>query len=113
MKKIIIILALFLSSCSTYHGNFAAISDKPISLYTLTSNNILIERKAEAQVSRHVAVVIPFSKAPTIARAIDQVLNKYNGDYLANVTIERKSFQLMWLYHYTAWKISGDVMKTL
>lgn len=109
MKKVLL-LVLLLSACTTFNGNYAAISTQPVSLYDLSSQNRVVARNADTVVSRHVAVIIPFAKAPTLASAIDKLLKEYDGDYIKNAKIERKSFQLMWAYHYTAWKISGDVV---
>lgn len=71
----------------------------------------MLARKAEATSARHVFVVIPSGRAPTVADAINEILTKYDGDYLANADIYNKSFQIMWLYHYTSWHVSGDVVK--
>lgn len=102
---------LILNACSISNGKYSAISNKPISLYTLTANNEIIAHKAEGVSSRHVLVIIPSGRAPSIADAVNDVLNKYKGDYLANVEITNKTFQLMWLYHYTSWIVNGDVVR--
>ncbi len=102
---------LFLSACTTDNGKYSVITTKDISLYDIKASNRLVAKDINNRVSRHVAIIIPNSATPTIAQAVDQVLQKYNGDYLANVDVMHRSFQLMWLYHYTAWQIEGDVMK--
>lgn len=104
-------LILFVSSCTTSNGNYSAISNKQLSLYNINNGNSLITSKASAVSERHVFVVIPTGKAPTIADAVGEILNKYHGDYLANVSIANKSFQIMWLYHYTSWRVEGDVIR--
>lgn len=106
-----IFVLLILNACSTSNGKYSVISNKPLSLYTLTANNEIIAHKAEGISSRHVLIVIPSGRAPSIADAVNNVLIKYKGDYLTNVEITNKTFQLMWLYHYTSWVVSGDVIR--
>ncbi|MFI3241572.1 MAG: hypothetical protein R3Y43_03300 [Alphaproteobacteria bacterium] len=112
MKKVVLISLLILSGCVRYNGSYDALSTKPITLYDLNQQNNLVAPKVEETLSRHVAVVIPFAKAPTLGRAIEIILDKYNGDYIRNAKVETKSFQIVWIYHYRAWKITGDVIKT-
>lgn len=113
LSKTILSLAvvLFLNACVSHNGHYSAISNKPLSLYDIKKDNTVLVRGAKGLDARHVVVIIPSGKAPTIADAVAEILNKYHGDYLANATIENKSFQLMWMYHYTSWRVTGDVMR--
>lgn len=114
MKKIILALfaIMILPSCSRYNGQYDAISTKTISLYDINRPKEVVERNAIATSSRHVLILlVPSGRAPTISETVEEMLTKYNGDYLKNVEIRHNSFQIMWLYHYTAWKVTGDVVR--
>lgn len=112
MRKLMIVLSMiFLSSCSISSGKYDVLSTKPLNLYAFNRQHQLVFRNAENTSSRHVLVVIPSGKVPTVSAAVSEILNKYNGDYLSNVEITNQSFQIMWIYHYSSWNISGDVVK--
>lgn len=102
---------LLISACTTNMGNFNTIATRPMSLYTLTAQNETIAKDKKSEISQHVAVVIPFSKAPTITDAINQILDREKADYLTNVDIQLTTMRLMIWYKYTAWKIEGDAVR--
>lgn len=112
MKKIFLALftGLLLSSCMLNNGRYAAISTKPIPPHILTQQKQLLQNNASSVSSRHVVVFIPFSKAPTLEDAINQILDQYNGKYLANVSIDRAFGQMMFWYSYDSWRITADVV---
>lgn len=107
-----LICITFISACTHIDGHYAVLSDRRIPLSALTFTNT---NKAITQTSitsrRHVVVFIPFSKAPTLGDAVEEILRTYKGDYLADVTVEQIHGQAMFWYQYKAWKISGTVMK--
>lgn len=113
LKKLALcaIAALSLSACTAYNGTYAAISNKPISLYDITRDSGRVAIDVKEQSDRTIAIIIPFDDAPTIEEAVNLALKKYNGDYLENATIEHKGFHVLWLYHYSAWSIHGNVMR--
>lgn len=112
MKKIAMILSvIFLASCAVSSGKYDVLTTKNINVYSVKKNSQIVFRDAESTSSQHVLVLLPIGKYPTISSAVNEVLSRYNGDYLANVEIKNRSFQIMWLYHYTSWEIIGDVVK--
>ena len=115
MNKLRILLLTFVlgltSACASDNGHFAVISDKPLWLYTLSAPNQIVAPQVEATSSRHAFLLIPTGRTPTLDGTIDQLIRQHQGDYLANVKIEHVSMQLMFWYQYTAWHITGDVMR--
>ena len=111
--KIITLFALIImvGACTASNGQYAILSTKDISPYSINQTNTVVAENVSAVDSRHVIVVVPSSRAPTIGIAIDELLDKYDGDYLANAQVNYNSFSLLWAYHYTAWEITGDVVK--
>lgn len=111
LKLFSLAFALLISACTTNNGSFNAIATRPMSLYSLTAPSHVVDKDIKSQSSQHVAVIIPFSKAPTITDAINQILNKEKADYLTNVDIQMTTIRLMIWYKYTAWKIEGDAVR--
>lgn len=112
--KFIFTVTIFfsLSACSHSEGRYAVLSDRTLPLSAVTFINTNQELGKAVSVSRrHIVTVIPFSKAPTLEAAVEEILNYYKGDYLANAEIEQQNFHIPFLYHYKAWKVSGTVIK--
>lgn len=100
-----------LNACSVSNGHFDVISPHSLSLYTVAAQNKIIAKDVGATSQRHVVVLIPFGRAPNFAEALDEVLNKYQGDYMTDVEITRKTFQLMFWYQYSSWQVEGNVVR--
>lgn len=105
------VLIVPLAACATHNGRYAAVSTKPISPYALTAPRKIVARNVTAVDSRHVAVIIPTAKQPTLNDVINQLLDRYQGDYLINAAVTHRALNLMWLYHYNAWEITADVAR--
>lgn len=112
IKKLIICLfCIFIASaCTRSDGSYSVLTDRPISLQALTHPNSKII-SASAVSRRHVAILVPFSKAPSVTDAIEAVIQQYKGDYLADAEVKLVNVQLMFWYHYKAWEVSGTVMR--
>lgn len=115
MNKILQYLSLativILASCTRDNGSYAVISDRPVSLYNLATPGKKVASNVEASSSRTSILLIPMGKVPTIDSAIEELLQTYQGDYLANVQIEQFTGQLMFWYRYNKWTVRGDVMR--
>ena len=109
----ILFLALvsFLGACSIHTSNYAAISDRPMTLYDLTGRKIVVARDVDSSSSRSMGIIIPVNQIPSLSSAITQILDQYDGDYIANATVSQTSFHIIWLYHYSSWKINGDIIR--
>ena len=57
------------------------------------------------------AALVPFSEAPSPQAAVALILREYKGDYMTNVNIRLTGVQLMPLYRYRSWRISGTVIR--
>lgn len=110
-KKICCCLCcLFLAGCSISQGQYSFISTKPIHLQELIAKNTPTIW-SQALSRQHVIALIPLSEAPTAEAAINLLLNEYKGDYLSNVNIRLTGIQILPLYHYRSWRISGTIMR--
>lgn len=105
------ILFLPLAACASHNGRYAAISTKPVSPYALSAPREIVAHNVTAVDARHVAIIIPTAKQPTLNDVINQLLDRYQGDYLINADVTHRALNLMWLYHYNAWEITADVAR--
>lgn len=104
------LLCLFLCGCSVSQGQYSFISTKPVRLQSLVTRNSP-QTWSQALSRQHIVALIPLSEAPTPEAAINLLLNEYKGDYLSNVNIRLTSIQLLPLYRYRSWRISGTVVR--
>lgn len=102
---------LLVSACSVYNGKYAYLSSKPITLYDLQRPELVVAKEISATSSRSAFFFIPTGRIPTIEAAVNELLEEYHGDYLKNVKVHFRSFQLMPYYDYKAWEVTGDVIR--
>lgn len=111
MPKILYcLLCLILGGCSVSQGQYSIISTKPVRLQSLIVQNSP-GTWSQALSRQHVIALIPLSEAPTPEAAINLLLNEYKGDYLSNVNIRLTGIQILPLYRYRSWRISGTVVR--
>lgn len=111
MPKILYcLLCLVLGGCSISQGQYSFVSTKPVRLQSLISQNSP-GRWSQALSRQHVIALIPLSEAPTAEAAINLLLDEYKGDYLSNVNIRLTGIQILPLYRYRSWRISGTVVR--
>lgn len=106
-----LVLATALSACTTSNGRYAVISGKPAELDTFLSPHHLVAANVEAESSRAIVLFIPCGETPTADKAIKELLERYQGDYLTNVRISHTSLNLLFWYNYSAWKVKADVCR--
>lgn len=107
-----VFLIFALSACTQDNGRYAVLSTRQVSPYSLTQTNLVTARNVTASDSRHVLILLPSDRQPSISDPINELLKKYHGNYLSNASVTHKAFNLMWLYHYDAWEVTADVMQT-
>ena len=112
MKKIITCLsALFLLGACTSTSKHAAISNHQLNLYHLVGNKSVVARGAEGSSRRIFIVSTIENDMPSLSEAVTNALSKHNGDYIANAKVTHTRFHIIGLYHYSKWKVKGDVVR--
>ncbi len=114
MKKLLSILSiLLLSACSTYEGSFSIISKDNVNLSSLNIENSPIKRNVTGKDSVFYFLGLPFSQEylPTLQNAIDNGLDKGNGDAFLNAEVEFSGWSII-LFGANTITIKGDVIKT-
>jgi hypothetical protein len=105
------LLCLFLAGCSVSEGQYAFVSDRPLKLSSLTGKGGTPVSWTQALSRQHVVTLVPLSEAPSPQAAVALILREYKGDYMTNVNIRLTGVQLMPLYRYRSWRISGTVIR--
>ena len=57
------------------------------------------------------AGIVPAARCRAPQAAVALILREYKGDYMTNVNIRLTGVQLMPLYRYRSWRISGTVIR--
>lgn len=114
MKKYFLpFLLAALTSCVVNNGHYDVLTSAPMSLHTLAADNPVIAENVEAVSQRHTFMLIPFGKAPALSEALQEILSKYRGDYMTDVSVSSQNFRIPFWYGYTSWKIEGNVVRVL
>lgn len=113
MEKIIMaaVVVSLLAGCSFHNGKYAYMSSKKVTLYDLQRPMLVSAKEASASSSRWAIFFIPLGRVPTIEAAMNDMLTEHHGDYLKNVELHYRSFQLMPWIDYKAWSVTGDVVQ--
>lgn len=112
-KKLFLSVILLLSACTTYEGRYGVLSSRPMSLYNLTIQNETVATEVSAQVEQTKIMLIPFGAAPKIDNAIEELVQKYQGDYMTNIEIFYHTSRFLPFYSQDRWEVKGDVMRVL
>lgn len=95
--------------CSTRMGDLTVVSNRNARLDALDFDSLPVERRVEGRSSRFVFLFIPFG-APSFEEAIDDALERGQGDLMTDVTIHSTSW--WFLVGQNGLRVEGDVRNT-
>jgi hypothetical protein len=112
MKRILFILAfviptILISGCSQKIADLTIVSTKNVDVGT---NYVKVKSDAEGSNMAHIIIIFPIG-APNIESAIDDVLDKNNGDIIINARLEYQTFYIPYIYGQNKYVIKGDIYK--
>ena len=112
MKRILaVILAIFsLGACSTHLTDFTMISTKNVSLDKVDIDKLPQKKNVIGEDKKFMFLFIPFG-VPTIQAALNNALEKGNGDLMVDVAVEAKGW--WFLIGETGFEIKGNVVNTI
>lgn len=112
-RALTLIFLVMLNGCTSKEGTYSIISSRPMNLYTLTANNELVAENVSTSVSKSQFLILPIGDDPKIGNAVEELVQKYQGDYMTNIEISYHTIRLLPLYSKNTWVIKGDVMRVL
>ncbi len=101
-----------LSGCSVYHGDFTVASNKLINTSKFSLDGAPVVKNVEGKDVSHTICIIPTKMSVTIEQAMDNALEKGNGDVMTDVSIRYWSWYIPYIYGQTGYSVKGDVVKT-
>ncbi len=107
---IILIMGFFLSGCTIRHGDFTVASNKVMRLSDFDLDKAERTKGVEGEDIKHIIFGFP-TGVPTIDAAVDDALEKGNGDVMTDAVLEY-TYWTMILYGQVGFNIKGDVVKT-
>ena len=91
--------------CSTTIANLSVVSTKTADFSQLHTRSA---SQASASDGRLWITILPLGGAPSIDKGIDNLLDKYNGDYITDAKVEEVGWSLL-VISYGAISVTGDV----
>ena len=101
-----------LGGCAINHGKFTVASDKIVRLSEFELDKADRVKGVEGKDVTHIIIAFPIGSMATIGGAIDDALEKGDGDVMTDVTIEQWFFYIPYIYGQANWHVKGDVVKT-
>jgi len=104
-----LLLAFLAVGCSTRMGDLTVVSNRNARLDALDFDSLPVERRVEGRSSSFVLLFIPLG-APSFEEAIDDALERGQGDLMTDVTIHSTSW--WFLVGQNGIRVQGDVRNT-
>jgi len=104
-----LLLAFLAVGCSTRMGDLTVVSNRNARLDALDFDSLPVERRVEGRSSSFVFLFIPLG-APSFEEAIDDALERGQGDLMTDVTIHSTSW--WFLVGQNGIRVQGDVRNT-
>ena len=113
IKAVILCALLFcFAGCTVYHGHFTVASNKVFRLSQFEMEKANRTKAVEGESVQHIVILFPIGTQPTIEGALDDAMQKGNGDVMTDVSIKSWGFYIPYIYGQAGWSVKGDVVKT-
>ena len=99
------------TGCTKLHGNFPVLSNRQIDTTNLQLSTAQRRSGVVGQDVLHLFFIIPSKGQVTLGAAIDDALDKGNGDLMLNAAVRFWSWSVI-LYGQEGWSVKGDVVNT-
>jgi hypothetical protein len=103
---------LLTSGCVIRHGDFSVLSNK---MLRLSEFDLAKGDRVKGVVGKdvqHIIIFIPTGGQPTLEGAIDDALDKGDGDVMTDAVVESWGWYIPYVYGQVGWSVSGDSVKT-
>jgi len=104
-----LLLAFLAVGCSTRMADLTVVSNRSVNLDAVDFDSLPVERRVEGRSSSFVLLFIPLG-APSFEEAIDDALERGQGDLMTDVTIHSTSW--WFLVGQNGIRVQGDVRNT-
>ena len=109
MRNLLISLTivLFTGCWNQRLGDFSVISSRN---FDLNSDYVLLEKGVIGEDTQYIIIFIPTGQI-NIENAVDDALNRVDGDVMTNATIKLQGFYIPYIYGESRYLVEGDVWK--
>ena len=114
MKHVIVLLGLtfMLAGCVVRQGDFTVLSDKLVDAKNFDLSKATQKGRVKGEDKSRIIVFIPTKANPSLEGAIDDALEKGDGDVLVDATVHSYSWYIPYIYGEAGWTVEGQVVKT-
>lgn len=103
---------LLLPGCVVRQGDFTVLSNKLVRFSDFELSRADRVKNVEGRDVAHIIILIPTKANPNLEDAIDDALDKGDGDIMTDAVVHSWSWYIPYIYGQTGWKVEGDVVKT-
>jgi hypothetical protein len=102
------LLAVLAAGCTSEQGRFTVISTKNVDFGRVDTRRDVVERQRSESDGRLWILFIPFGRAPTVAKTVDNCLEEGKGDFLVNAQVTSFWWTLL-LVSWESYTTTADV----
>ena len=106
------VLLVMLPACSVRHGDFTVLSSKLVRLSDFELSKADRVKDVEGRDVSHIIVFVPLKSNPSLDDAINDALEKADGDVMTDVVVNYWYWYIPYIYGQQGWRVRGDVVKT-
>ena len=105
-------LVASLSGCVVRQGDFSVLSTKLVRLSDVDLSQADRVKGVEGRDVSHIIFIIPTKANPSFEDAVNNALEKADGDLLTDAVVYSWSWYIPYIYGQSGWRVKGDVVKT-
>ncbi len=104
----LLLFALAMSGCTTFRGDFTALSTKNVNLSNFQLDRSTSKGRTSGEDCQYIISFIPTSGLPQLDQAIDNALENKRANILLDAVVEYSDFYLPLIYGERCWSVKGD-----
>ncbi len=107
-----LLTAILGSGCTTNHGDYTVLSNKLVRSSNFELSKADRKKSVVGEDVAHIILFFPTKQQVTMEEAVDDALEKGDGDVMTDATVKFTSWYIPLIYGTTKWVVEGDVVKT-
>ena len=108
----LMIVAALGTACVTDQGTLTLLSTRNVELSRIDLKHVQFDRNVQGSDGRFWFLFIPFGRAPTMGRAIDDCLTAGRGDFMTSARVTSMWWTIL-ICGWESFRVAGDVGESL
>lgn len=108
-----LLLAIVCTACTTRQGDFTVLSTRNVDIARIArARQLQNPVPVTGYDVQHRVLMIPVTGPPNLEEAVDDAMDRSNGDCMVDVVIYSYHWWIPFIYGQSGWKVKGRVLNT-